>query len=41
VIDDPLYYAAQKEIAAVASAGFPARWVANLGIGPQPLTKGD
>ena len=38
VIDDPLYYAAQKEIAAVASAGYPARWLCSLGLGPMPLT---
>ena len=41
VIDDPLYYTATGEIAAVASAGFPARWFADLGLGPRPLTTGD
>ena len=41
MIDDPLYYTATGEIAAVASAGYPARWFADLGLGPRPLTKGD
>jgi uncharacterized protein (TIGR02996 family) len=39
VIDDPLYYTAQKALAAVASAGFPARWLSALGLGPQQLAK--
>jgi uncharacterized protein (TIGR02996 family) len=41
VIDDPLYYAAQKEIAAVASMGLPAQWLADLGLGVRPLSRGD
>lgn len=41
VIDDPLYFSSQEEIAAVATAGYPARWVAALGLGPSPLTPGD
>jgi uncharacterized protein (TIGR02996 family) len=32
LIDDPLYYTAHQEIAAVATAGYPARWLAELGI---------
>jgi uncharacterized protein (TIGR02996 family) len=39
VIEDPLYYAAQNEIAAVAADGFPARYVAELSVGPRPLTR--
>ena len=39
VIDDPLYYAAQREIAAVASAGYPARWLCSLGAGPVPADR--
>ena len=31
VIDDPLYYEAQREITAAASSGLPARWLAELG----------
>jgi uncharacterized protein (TIGR02996 family) len=38
VIEDRLYYAAQDEIAAVASAGFPAKWLAELGPGSRPGT---
>jgi uncharacterized protein (TIGR02996 family) len=41
VIDDPLYYTATGEIAAVASEGHPAQWFADLGLGSRPLTKGD
>ena len=41
VIEDPLYYAAQNEIAAVAAAGFPARWAAGVGVGPRTLAAGD
>jgi uncharacterized protein (TIGR02996 family) len=41
LIDDPAYYAALAEIAAVAKTGAPARWVAALGLGPDPLTPGD
>ncbi|MCE9562588.1 MAG: TIGR02996 domain-containing protein [Planctomycetes bacterium] len=41
LIDDRLFYTAQAEFAAVASAGFPAQWLASLGIGPSPLTKRD
>jgi uncharacterized protein (TIGR02996 family) len=40
-IDDPDYYAAIAEIAAVAKTGRPARWVAALGIGPHLLAPGD
>jgi uncharacterized protein (TIGR02996 family) len=41
LIDDPLYYGAQREIEAVASAGYPARWLSALGVGPQPLGERD
>ncbi len=41
LIEDPLYYTAQQEIAAVASAGYPARWLIDLGIGSHPLEKKD
>jgi uncharacterized protein (TIGR02996 family) len=41
LIDDPLYYTAQREIAAVATAGYPARWLAELGIASQAHTDGD
>ncbi|MBA4190221.1 MAG: hypothetical protein C0467_19725 [Planctomycetaceae bacterium] len=41
LIEDRLYYTAQAEIAAVASAGFPAEWLAAIGIGPNPLSKRD
>ncbi len=41
MIDDPLYYTAQNALATVASAGFPARWMADLGLGPRLLTKSD
>jgi uncharacterized protein (TIGR02996 family) len=37
-IDDPDYYSALAEIAAVAKTGEPALWVASLGLGPSPLT---
>jgi len=40
-IEDRLYYDALAEIAAVAVAGFPARWLADLGLGPRPLAPGD
>jgi uncharacterized protein (TIGR02996 family) len=40
-IDDPSYYAALREIAAVATTGEPARWLSALGVGPSPLTGGD
>ncbi|VTT98982.1 unnamed protein product [Gemmataceae bacterium] len=41
VIDDPLYYSAQRELAAVATAGHPAHWLGFLGVGPDPLTRTD
>lgn len=41
VIDDPLFYAAQQEISRVMATGLPARWVADLGLGPDPLARGD
>ncbi|VTU00895.1 unnamed protein product [Gemmataceae bacterium] len=41
VIDDPLYYTAQRELAAVATAGYPAHWLGLLGVGPDPLTRTD
>jgi uncharacterized protein (TIGR02996 family) len=40
-IEDCLYYEALAEIAAVAADGFPARWLADLGLGPRPLAPGD
>jgi uncharacterized protein (TIGR02996 family) len=36
LIDDPLYYTAQQEIAAVSSVGYPVRWLIELGIGSKP-----
>ncbi|MFO0822571.1 MAG: TIGR02996 domain-containing protein [Gemmataceae bacterium] len=41
LLDDPLFYVAQTEIASVAARGFPASWIAALGLAPQPLTKRD
>jgi uncharacterized protein (TIGR02996 family) len=41
VIEDSLYYTATGEIAAIASAGHPALWFAELGLTQQPLTKAD
>ena len=41
LVEDRLFYTAQAELAAVASSGVPAQWLAALGIGPIPLTKGD
>jgi len=41
LIDDRLFYTAQAELGAVASSGYPAHWLASLGIGPSPLTKRD
>jgi uncharacterized protein (TIGR02996 family) len=41
LIDAPHYYAAQCELAAVATAGHPAHWLAALGVGPDPLTRTD
>jgi uncharacterized protein (TIGR02996 family) len=41
LIDDPLYYTAQQEIAAVSSAGYPAGWLADLGIGSKSIEKKD
>jgi uncharacterized protein (TIGR02996 family) len=40
-IDSPDYYAALEELSAVARSGEPARWVAALGLGPDPLTNRD
>ncbi len=40
-IEDPAYYAAQRELAAVADTGLPALWLSALGPGPQPLTVAD
>lgn len=33
LIDDPIYYTAQREIEAVAAAGHLVRWLAELGVG--------
>jgi hypothetical protein len=41
VIEDRFYYEALGEISAVASAGFPVRWLADLGLGPRPVAPGD
>jgi uncharacterized protein (TIGR02996 family) len=41
LIEDPLYYTAQQEIAAVSSAGYPAQWLLDLGVGSSPLEKKD
>ena len=41
VIDDQLYYTALQEIGDVTSAGFPAGWLSELDIGPQPLNRTD
>lgn len=41
LIDDPDYYRALADLAAVTTSGAPARWLAELGIGPVPLTHGD
>jgi uncharacterized protein (TIGR02996 family) len=40
VIDDPIYYMAQMEIEAVAIAGYPSRWLGELGIGARKLEAG-
>jgi uncharacterized protein (TIGR02996 family) len=39
--DDPTYLCAVEELGALAGIGYPARWLAELGVGPRPLTKGD
>jgi len=41
LIEDKLFYIAQAEIAAVAADGFPAQWLAAIGVGPSPLTTRD
>jgi hypothetical protein len=41
LIEDRLYYTATGEIAAVASAGHAARWVADLLSSDRPVTRGD
>ena len=41
LIEDSFYYTAQREIDAVASAGYPALWLSALGLGPQHLTAGE
>jgi uncharacterized protein (TIGR02996 family) len=41
LIDDPHYYVAQRELAAVATAGHPAHWLGLLGVGPDPLARSD
>jgi uncharacterized protein (TIGR02996 family) len=35
------YRLAMKELEPIIHAGHPARWLANLGIGPSPLIRGD
>jgi uncharacterized protein (TIGR02996 family) len=41
LIHDPEFYAATAEIAAVAEAGVPARWVAAVGLGPAAPAAGE
>lgn len=41
LIDDPLYYTAQREIASVAGAARPAHWLSALGLGPRPFAPRD
>jgi uncharacterized protein (TIGR02996 family) len=41
LIDDPIYYTAQREIKAVASAGHPPCWLAELGVGSPSPGKND
>ena len=41
LIDDPDYYAALGDLAAVTTNGWPAQWLSELGIGPKPLNFGD
>lgn len=41
LIDDPAYFFALADLAEVTTAGAPAAWLADLGIGPVPLTTGD
>jgi uncharacterized protein (TIGR02996 family) len=36
LIEDRLFYTAHQEIEAVTTAGYPVRWLAELGIGSQP-----
>ncbi len=40
-LEDRLYYTAQEEIAAVASAGYPAKWLASIGVSLVPVTTRD
>jgi uncharacterized protein (TIGR02996 family) len=39
-LDDPAYYELLRTIALVTTAGAPARWLAELGIGPSPPAPG-
>ena len=41
VIEDAEFYTALAELSAVASDGWPARWLSSLGLGPSPLAPGD
>jgi uncharacterized protein (TIGR02996 family) len=41
VIEDAEFYVALAELSAVAGDGWPARWLADLGLGPSPLTARD
>jgi uncharacterized protein (TIGR02996 family) len=41
LINDRLYYTAQQELAAISATGFPARWVADLGLDPLVVTERD
>jgi uncharacterized protein (TIGR02996 family) len=38
---NPLSRAAQKALSATTAAGFPARWISELGLGPRQLIRGD
>lgn len=41
LIDNPIYYTAGQEIAAVAKAAYPARWLTELGFGAQAFNDGN
>ncbi|AMV25784.1 hypothetical protein VT84_15410 [Gemmata sp. SH-PL17] len=41
LIDDPDYYSALGDLAAVTTSGWPAYWLSELGVGPRPLNFGD
>jgi len=41
LIEDRLYYTAQDEFTEIASAGYPARWLAALGLGSSELDPRD